>query len=721
MTSMIPSQTILTNEVKLHDYKGTKLSITFGDADINEGYSYAKVNFRANDLKFDFFIDKPNLNFICDELTINDLKVWNELNHGPNSGLNADMLDGLHFFDFKDRAGRHHYLHMFNNPGGKKFVKIATFTPRRVGNAPNFNTNGTKPFEGIFSDLIMQDKIEEFKANTTSDLSSAGNAVFQTTDMLIEGIYNSTLRASISILKKNYATTADIHIGLFSQPSVTAIDGWSSLQKYFYISLHDEHLQYINENHDENTNLDPNKPPSIVTDGLSNVIESLKAAVNESSSESTVPYIPLCSHTPPGISKNGYTPPSDPTPDYIKPNPFAAKAHEGFSYSRYLDAFRLYHVESKKETIDGVEVISHRFDLYMAIDELAELHIQPYMSSGCFIYNFEKPITEANLPIGNFIRPKSIYDNRYAHKAHRHYGYEQKIWHLIEQVDEVWDAFDNYVTIEQGVANAKKILMTDNNGKVFPSIDNFERHNDARRAGRRALISSVGKCIEESIITQFELEQLDDVRSNVQKQIDDLLALLYQIEQSIRNDIPDVSNFVKRTGDTMSGYLSLHADPTHDMHAVNKRYVDDKTRDFVKKGGDTMTGFLTLHADPTSDMHAVTKRYVDTKIGDYVKKTGDTMTGDLKMNSAFVRFPGNGRDSYFFGGTSGVDIGAWNNSTGKGIWTYNSGDNALRLHDRTLIFGIAGAAGGSDGGRKLTIQPTEPSNPSNGDIWIKNY
>ncbi len=34
----------------------------------------------------------------------------------------------------------------------------------------------------------------------------------------------------------------------------------------------------------------------------------------------------------------------------------------------------------------------------------------------------------------------------------------------------------------------------------------------------------------------------------------------------------------------------------------------------VAKAGDTMTGFLTLHADPTSDLHAATKGYVDDSI-----------------------------------------------------------------------------------------------------------
>lgn len=35
----------------------------------------------------------------------------------------------------------------------------------------------------------------------------------------------------------------------------------------------------------------------------------------------------------------------------------------------------------------------------------------------------------------------------------------------------------------------------------------------------------------------------------------------------------------------------------------------------VNKAGDTMTGFLTLNADPTSNLHAATKQYVDNSIG----------------------------------------------------------------------------------------------------------
>jgi len=45
--------------------------------------------------------------------------------------------------------------------------------------------------------------------------------------------------------------------------------------------------------------------------------------------------------------------------------------------------------------------------------------------------------------------------------------------------------------------------------------------------------------------------------------------------------------------------------------APSRNAVHDALALKVDKAGDTMTGFLTLHADPSSDLHAATKRYVD--------------------------------------------------------------------------------------------------------------
>jgi hypothetical protein len=97
---------------------------------------------------------------------------------------------------------------------------------------------------------------------------------------------------------------------------------------------------------------------------------------------------------------------------------------------------------------------------------------------------------------------------------------------------------------------------------------------------------------------------------------------------------------VLKAGDTMSGPLVLPADPTANLQAATKQYVDSHAgggaasavtfapggnvaatnvqaaiaeldNEKVAKAGDTMTGPLALPADPTANLQASTKQYVD--------------------------------------------------------------------------------------------------------------
>ena len=68
----------------------------------------------------------------------------------------------------------------------------------------------------------------------------------------------------------------------------------------------------------------------------------------------------------------------------------------------------------------------------------------------------------------------------------------------------------------------------------------------------------------------------------------------------------------------MTGPLTLNADPTANLQAATKQYVDNigssnflSSNNKVDKSGDTMTGPLTLNADPTANLQAATKQYVD--------------------------------------------------------------------------------------------------------------
>ena len=105
--------------------------------------------------------------------------------------------------------------------------------------------------------------------------------------------------------------------------------------------------------------------------------------------------------------------------------------------------------------------------------------------------------------------------------------------------------------------------------------------------------------------------------------------------------IPNTSIYTLKSGDTMTGALALVGDPTQNLHATPKQYIDrlNPFGKFVPLSGGTMTDALTLAADPTQSLHAVSKQYVDTKISEiqipntsgYILKTGDTMTGTLAL------------------------------------------------------------------------------------------
>ena len=55
---------------------------------------------------------------------------------------------------------------------------------------------------------------------------------------------------------------------------------------------------------------------------------------------------------------------------------------------------------------------------------------------------------------------------------------------------------------------------------------------------------------------------------------------------------------------------------------------DPETR-YLGKAGGTMTGAITLAADPVANLQPATKQYADSKVA----KSGDTMTGDLTLNA----------------------------------------------------------------------------------------
>ena len=71
----------------------------------------------------------------------------------------------------------------------------------------------------------------------------------------------------------------------------------------------------------------------------------------------------------------------------------------------------------------------------------------------------------------------------------------------------------------------------------------------------------------------------------------------------------------------------LAGDPTTSLQAATKQYVDGQVASSISKTGGTLTGALTLAADPASALQAATKQYVDAR----VSRSGDTLTGPWSL------------------------------------------------------------------------------------------
>ena len=123
----------------------------------------------------------------------------------------------------------------------------------------------------------------------------------------------------------------------------------------------------------------------------------------------------------------------------------------------------------------------------------------------------------------------------------------------------------------------------------------------------------------------------------------------------------NLANYVLLAGGTMTGILTLSADPVNANDAATKRYVDTKIvgvnstfANYLPLTGGTMNGSLTmsgsavinLAADPTTNLQAATKQYVDSRL------------------AGLIGIPDAPSDGTFYGRKSGnwsniIDIGTY--------------------------------------------------------------
>jgi hypothetical protein len=85
------------------------------------------------------------------------------------------------------------------------------------------------------------------------------------------------------------------------------------------------------------------------------------------------------------------------------------------------------------------------------------------------------------------------------------------------------------------------------------------------------------------------------------------------------------------SGGTMTGTLTLAADPVAPLQAATKEYVDNQLGTVLPKSGGTLTGALVLASDPSSASQAATKNYVDTQVATVLPKSGGSLSGALTL------------------------------------------------------------------------------------------
>jgi hypothetical protein len=90
---------------------------------------------------------------------------------------------------------------------------------------------------------------------------------------------------------------------------------------------------------------------------------------------------------------------------------------------------------------------------------------------------------------------------------------------------------------------------------------------------------------------------------------------------------------VSKLGDILSGFLTLHSNPTNNMHAATKRYVDQRDAETLSIFGGTMQGFITLNDPPQQNLHAANKSYVDASVSTRLSLLGGELTGPLILNT----------------------------------------------------------------------------------------
>ena len=182
----------------------------------------------------------------------------------------------------------------------------------------------------------------------------------------------------------------------------------------------------------------------------------------------------------------------------------------------------------------------------------------------------------------------------------------------------------------------------------IPNLKNNDSFNNCNKSS--IVVTSIDQRIEgKKIFSDIEVPQpVRDNQACNKKYVDDKI-------QSAGSQSSDSSNFVKKTGSTMSGDLILQSQPYPILGNTNKAISYNTARAIFlsKKEGGSMEQTLDMNnheifnvKDPTAADQAANKKYVDTQLATkldkadakkYVNVDGSNgMTGNLNLNEKTI-------------------------------------------------------------------------------------
>jgi hypothetical protein len=198
--------------------------------------------------------------------------------------------------------------------------------------------------------------------------------------------------------------------------------------------------------------------------------------------------------------------------------------------------------------------------------------------------------------------------------------------------------------------------------------------------------------------------------------------------------------YLPLTGGTMTGNIGLpSADPLVATHATHKGYVDAQDAKKLNLTGGTMTGPINLPADPVANLQAATKQYVDNRLatvtGTYLDTRGGAMTGPIRFTATASPSGFNGTDVYMYYDTAGnfrVQMPSGKNGyridNATGVCTFQYlpessqvPSTAAQLTNKKYVDDTLAAAPTGNTNTVTAVGATAPATTGRkvGDLWIE--